>query len=182
MYLYEIRNHINDKVYVGITRNTIERRFTSHKFASKTQNSILYNAMRKYGVDKFYIIEICKYEFEKELLEAEKILVSHYRELGRSYNILDGGESYFNVVNVEEWKAKLKIARKGKTPALGMKHTEATKEKLRKITSDRYIDNTKFDNNEVVKYSFKEANKLFGISKTHYYRLYKKLVKSNELN
>ena len=65
--IYKIYNDINDKVYIGKTLDTIENRFNSHKKDSareKSEKRPLYNAMNKYGIDKFHIelIEECELE------------------------------------------------------------------------------------------------------------------------
>lgn len=60
-YIYKIYNDVNDKAYVGQTTMTIQKRFEGHIKAS-TRNvkrpGHLYLAMRKYGVDKFHVVEL----------------------------------------------------------------------------------------------------------------------------
>lgn len=60
-YIYRIYNDINDKNYIGKTTYSIEHRFKEHcKDSSrrKLEHRPLYAAMRKYGVDHFYVEEI----------------------------------------------------------------------------------------------------------------------------
>ncbi len=57
-YIYKITNTINNKCYIGQTRTNINKRWNKHKFVStdpgnKAYNYPLYNAFRKYGIDKF---------------------------------------------------------------------------------------------------------------------------------
>lgn len=182
MYLYEIRNKINSAVYVGITRSSLKQRWRGHLYSARSnKKSILYDAMRSIGEEHFYILEIKSFDTEADLLQSEKDLIKYHREFSeKCYNILDGGESYFPIYDWETHKAKLRIARAGRKPALGMKHTEENKKafgefgKLRWDLYGRYPD-------DVVNYSFKEASAKFGISKTHYYRL-RKLAENNELS
>ena len=47
--IYIIRNTITDKVYIGQTIRSLECRWNRHKRDSKTYNTHLYKAMRKYG-------------------------------------------------------------------------------------------------------------------------------------
>ena len=57
-YIYKISNSINDKIYIGQTRCSIEKRFNQHKQRSRKKskyNSHLYEAMRKYGEEVFQI-------------------------------------------------------------------------------------------------------------------------------
>lgn len=182
MRLYEIRNSINDAVYVGITRNSLEQRFRSHKHAVKRGDMTpLYCMMRKYGFDKFEILLVSCFQFEADLLNAEKSLIKAYRDAGKKcLNVLDGGESYFPIKDWEEWKNKLKEGRKGRKPALGMKHSEENKKTFSECGKRRWDIYGRYPG-EVVQFGFTEANKLFGISKTHYYRL-RKLAQNNELS
>ena len=179
MYLYEIRSTKTDKVYVGITRKALSTRWNQHKSAfNRGLKTILYDCMRSHGIDSFTISVVAEFTEEDKLLAAEKAAVLGYKKLGLSLNILDGGESYFNIKDKDAWKAKLREKRKGRVPSLGMKHTEENKKyfsvcvKLRWDLYGRYPK-------EVLDYGFTEANKKFGISKTHYYRL-RKSTSSNE--
>jgi predicted GIY-YIG superfamily endonuclease len=52
-YIYEIYNDINDKVYIGKTECSIEKRFKQHcqeAFKQRSFDRPLYRAMRKYGI------------------------------------------------------------------------------------------------------------------------------------
>ena len=181
MILYEIRNTVNDSVYVGITRSKLDQRWRSHKHSSKSVMTPLYCMMRKYGFDKFYITQISVFQKEIELLEAEKHLISQYRQSSiRCLNILDGGESYFPIYDMEAHKRNLCEKRKGRKPALGMKHTEENKKLFSMYGKKRWDKYGRYPQ-EVINYSFKEANLKYKISKTHYYRI-KNLAKSNEFS
>lgn len=70
-YIYKITNTINNKLYIGKTVNTIEKRFNQHKNESKTERSKkrpLYRAINKYGIENFEIeiIEECNYDILNE--------------------------------------------------------------------------------------------------------------------
>ena len=102
-YIYVIINNINDKTYVGQTRTTIERRWYQHRKASETlkNKAVLYNAMRKYGVDNFSISIIGKYEQdtkEKLIEELNKKEMFYIALLDSTcdnygYNMLAGGDA-----------------------------------------------------------------------------------------
>jgi hypothetical protein len=101
------------------------------------------------------------------------------------YNLHPGGLGGFSIltkseVEIEEWREKQRIARKGKTPALGMKHSDENKILFGEFGKKRWDIYGRYPAEEVVNMSFKEANKKFGISKTHYYRL-RKQFKIGEL-
>ena len=72
--IYKISNDINNKIYIGKTLETIEKRFAQHlKDAKKrkTEKRLLYNAINKYGANHFKIekIEECSIE---QLSEREQ--------------------------------------------------------------------------------------------------------------
>jgi hypothetical protein len=95
-----------------------------------------------------------------------------------TYNLAPGGLNSFVVTDKESWIGKLKKARIGGTPALGMSHTEENKKLFSKVSKEWWSSQETYNPECVLKLSFKEAHKEFGISKTHYYRLRRTL--SNE--
>ena len=55
-FIYEIKNKINNKKYIGQTIGTIENRWKRHLRSVKNGEQYhLYNSMRKYGIEKFFI-------------------------------------------------------------------------------------------------------------------------------
>lgn len=55
-YIYIIKNDINNKVYIGKTRLSIQQRFKEHIWDSRRkrcEKRPLYNAMNKYGLEHF---------------------------------------------------------------------------------------------------------------------------------
>lgn len=177
MYLYEIVNTETPDVYVGIARKSIRSRWAAHKAASKKYNWAVYALMRQHGIDKFSCVEIARFENEQELLAAEKDRILFRRKEGNCLNVLDGGEPYFPIKDKEQWKAKLREKRKGRKPALGMKHSEENKKFFSECSKKRWDTHGRYP--DVSTLSFKEAKEKLGISKTHYYRL--KRGKNSEL-
>ena len=46
--VYKIINKVNNKYYIGMTKQSLEKRFSQHKQNAKTgKSSYLYNAIRK---------------------------------------------------------------------------------------------------------------------------------------
>ena len=94
-YIYVIINNINDKTYVGQTRTTVEKRWYQHRKASKALKNkvVLYNAMRKYGVENFIqeIIEECD---DSIVNDREKFWIKQYNSTDKNigYNKSFGGE------------------------------------------------------------------------------------------
>ena len=175
-YIYRLTSKISGKYYIGFTNN-FKNRMNVHRWATKTKNTEFYNHSRKHGFDIYTQEILFAFENKEEAFAKEVELIDLNDPL--CLNLHVGGNGGFKVKDVESWKVKLSAARKGAKPALGMKHTEATKAlcgeygKLRWDIYGRYPDN-------VINYTFKEANVKFGISRTHYYRLLKQ-AKSNDL-
>lgn len=179
-YLYEIRNSKSNTKYFGITNN-IANRWRSHKScANSGRKTPLYDAMRSYGIDCFSIHELDSFLTREEACLSEIIEIDNARiNKYRLYNLADGGDGGHTVtcpVKKEEWKAKLKKARAGRKPAKGMKHTKENKELFSKVSKEYWDSQETYDPQEVVKLSFKQAKEVYGISKTHYYRLRKRVA------
>ena len=77
--IYQITNVVNSKFYIGKTDKTIQERFKRHCYNHKTQNTYLYKAMRKYGIDKFTIkiLEETDHGSQREIYWIQ-ILNPHY--------------------------------------------------------------------------------------------------------
>ena len=94
-YIYKITNTINNKAYIGQTRqDDPNKRWKGHLESIKYNNGcpILISALKKYGIDKFKfeVIIIC---FDEDVLRFEKEYVKKYNTLApNGYNAVDGGE------------------------------------------------------------------------------------------
>ena len=92
--IYKIYNDVNDKLYIGKTVSSIEKRFQEHCDDSKKERCEkrpLYNAMNKYGIEHFFIelIEECDL---KELSEKEIYWIGYYKSYKNGYNATLGGD------------------------------------------------------------------------------------------
>jgi len=107
MYIYQIKNKINNKVYIGQTVKSLELRWKNHINKSKKTNTKLYNAMRKYGSNNFYIelVEECRNLDELSLKEEHYIKVLNTINTG--YNMVDGGRT--NVMDNDDIKKHHKM-------------------------------------------------------------------------
>ena len=80
-YIYKISNDINDKLYIGKTLYTIERRWSQHKNNARTRKDLehlpLYSAMNKYGIEHFSIEAIEEVKDEKKLSEREQYWIKY---------------------------------------------------------------------------------------------------------
>lgn len=93
-YIYKITNKINGKIYIGLTTETVEKRWKNHIKASKKCDRHLYNSMRKYGVENFKIEIIDETNDLEKLGELERKYISEYNSTDQSigYNNTYGGE------------------------------------------------------------------------------------------
>jgi hypothetical protein len=168
-------------MYIGMTKNSLEYRWSGHKYAAKLgKKSPLYDAMRKYGNDIFIMLTIGEYDNKKDCCQAEIDTIANCRLVGNKlYNLANGGEGGYVVPEhlKDEWKAKLSKARQGRKPALGMKHTEKNKKFFAECNKRKVFTYPNLD----FSLGFTKNNKLYGISKTHYYRLLKR-TNSNEVS
>lgn len=113
--IYKITNKINNKVYIGKSKN-IKKRHSEHRNELRKNehvNNYLQNAWNKYGEEnfEFSILEEC--ETDKDLNDREIFFIkeykSHMRDCG--YNLSTGGEGGSLS---EETKNKIRNTNRGK--------------------------------------------------------------------
>lgn len=114
--IYKILNTINNKFYIG-SSHYIVMRFSQHKYDllnNKHPNLHLQRAFNKYGFSafEFHILEHCEKE---KLIEREQFYIDNLKP---NYNLAPKAGSN-----------------------LGFKHTEKTKEKMRKPKSETHKKN-----------------------------------------
>lgn len=179
MELYKITNKVSGSVYIGITKGSAKKRFYSHKCSAKMGlKTKLYDAIRSYGAESFKLEVLNTYSDRRSLELAEINCIKSHKNSGYSlYNILSGGVSYFPIKDKEAWKLKLKEKRKGRKPALGMKHSKKNRDYFSKVSREYWESQNTYNVEEIKNLTLSEAIKNTGISKTHYYRLKNKLKK-----
>ena len=94
-YIYKIINTLNDKVYIGQTIKTVQKRFTQHKNNSNKEyfsQIVLYKAFNKYGIENFICEEIEEVPNDK-LDEREKYWIEYYDSYFNGYNSTLGGRA-----------------------------------------------------------------------------------------
>ena len=92
-YIYKIYNDINDKIYIGKTNYSLEKRFQEHIRDSRKnqENRPLYNAMNKYGVEHFKIEQIEECDIQV-VDEREKYWIEFLQTFKYGYNATLGGD------------------------------------------------------------------------------------------
>lgn len=93
-FIYIIRNTVNSKVYIGQTRTSVDQRWKEHLRHAQYGDQVINRAMKKYGIDKFYIetLEICDVSI---LDEREIYYIDLYDSTDKSkgYNVSIGGNT-----------------------------------------------------------------------------------------
>lgn len=100
-YIYKITNTINNKVYIGQTVKTVQKRFIQHKNNSNKKyfsQITLYKAFNKYGIENFKCEEIEEVKNE-DLDEREKYWIKYYNSYLNGYNSTIGGR----LVQLYDW-------------------------------------------------------------------------------
>lgn len=91
-YIYQIVNDINNKIYVGKTEFSIEKRFQEHcndAYRERCEKRPLYAAIRKYGVEHFHISLI---EDTDNPEERECYWIEQLGSFKNGYNATKGGD------------------------------------------------------------------------------------------
>ena len=91
-YIYKIVNDVNDKIYIGKTNFSLEKRFKEHladAFKNTEEHRPLYSAIRKYGIEHFSIFLIEETVYPEE---REKYWIEYYGSFKYGYNATKGGD------------------------------------------------------------------------------------------
>lgn len=92
-WIYKISNDINNKLYIGYTRYTPEKRFEEHWRCRYGDNSLIHKAMIKYGKEHFWCEGIEEVS-EEEGFDKETYYIDYYKsKVPNGYNLTEGGEN-----------------------------------------------------------------------------------------
>lgn len=97
--IYKITNLINNKVYIGQTKQKFDKRIYQHKYSMKKHRTYLAKAFRKYGFENFLfeILEKC----QKDILDQKEeyyIAVYNSSDENFGYNLIfyKNKKAYYN--------------------------------------------------------------------------------------
>ena len=115
-FIYKISNDINDKIYIGKTNFSLEKRWQQHindSHKDRHEHRPLYNAINKYGIEHFQITLIEEIPNE-QLSVREQYWINYYNSYSNGYNATMGGEgkTKFNYDQVVELYNKYQNVRK----------------------------------------------------------------------
>ena len=130
--IYKIVNHINGKIYIGMTRQEDDKRFKQHiAFSKITKPQLLIQTkIKEYGEDNFSFTIIFQTKVVEIAREMEAYFIKEHNSLVPiGYNIHSGGNYCDNYASFSE-EVKKRISQKMK-----MNNPGCTKESIEKKTS-----------------------------------------------
>lgn len=136
--IYKITNKLNNKVYIGQTKNKIQARFKAHLTAARLGKTFrFYQAIRKHGEEAFYIEEVCTVNTieEANILETKYILEFMSNNPKYGYNGTSGGTGGWMIGKLSEekqlqWKNAVSKASKGNSNG---RYCGTTDEEIKKL-------------------------------------------------
>lgn len=99
--IYQYKNKINGKIYIGQTKLSLEKRHQRHikSMKDENENTYFHRALRKYGIDNFELTVI-EDEVPIELLDEKEIYyIKHFDSFytsNKGYNMTKGGVNSYN--------------------------------------------------------------------------------------
>ena len=148
--IYVIKNKINDKVYVGQTVKAMDERWREHIYNANAgqRDQLIYLAMRKYGVQNFYIELLTTTDEQQSLDELEIAYVKQLNSVSpNGYNMTIGGSKFKddNPMYHDEVRKKVsqhfigdknpakrpEVREKIRQKALGRHHSDEARAKMR---------------------------------------------------
>ena len=132
MTIYRIKNKINNKIYIGQTKDTLEARFAQHAVCDINRSAIS-KAIKKYGKENFEIEELIKANSQEQLDQLEKDFIKSYNSMApNGYNLKTGGleGSRYSA------ESRLRMSKR----KIGTKASEETKKKMSLAHIERLKD------------------------------------------
>jgi group I intron endonuclease len=133
VFIYVITNDVNDKAYVGLHSGTdLNKRWGNHLASARMGESCaLYNAIRKYGENKFHITAIWSgYILPDKLKMLERYYIRCFQTMRpNGYNLTEGGDGSFGFRHSEEHKQSMR----------GRPFSQETRQKMSRLHKGKTI-------------------------------------------
>ena len=162
--IYTVYVHIspNNKYYVGITKQSVKRRW--HNGTAYRKNTYFYSAIQKYGWDNFQHEIIAEHLTKDEACDFEITLIAALKSNDRNfgYNHSAGGEGFNGITLSPESRQKIREKLKGRKRSeefkkkfsearMGHLVSEETKEKISNSLKQYYETNEKLCGSKIPK-------------------------------
>ena len=139
IYIYKIENTIDDKVYVGGTKQKLSYRFNNHKHeAIRGCRKTISQHIRELGYDKFFITELER----KEVEDIQQKCMAEQEWINTLQPALNDIRAYRSPADWKEGNHKYYIANKEKIRVRQKIYDEEHKEQL-DIASKKYYNEHK---------------------------------------
>lgn len=134
--VYQIRNLVNNKVYVGsaVDINRRKREHYAQLSKGKHCNQKLQNAYNKYGVENFSFEIVESVEDPQQLISREQYYIDKFNAVNEGYNICPIAGNTLGVYPSNESRQKMSKAHKG--VGKGIPKSEEHKKKISKSVSN----------------------------------------------
>ena len=134
--VYQIRNLINNKVYVGsaVDINRRKREHYTQLSKGKHCNQKLQNAYNQYGVENFSFEIVESVEDPQQLISREQYYIDKFNAVNEGYNICPIAGNTLGVYPSNESRQKMSEAHKG--VGKGIPKSEEHKKKISKSVSN----------------------------------------------
>ena len=168
MLVYCIKNIINNKEYIGLTKRPLEQRWKQHIYESNKKdswewNTPLGNAIKKYGKDSFqvFVLEVCSSETELKLKEIQLIKERKSLASETGYNLTLGGDGRLGYKLSEETKQKIGQGNLGKVMSVDAREKMSVAAKKRCVGKLSPMDGKKHTDDALKKISQSSKGRIF---------------------
>jgi group I intron endonuclease len=168
MLVYCIKNIINNKEYIGLTKRPLEHRWKQHIYESNKKdswewNTPLGNAIKKYGKDSFqvFVLEVCSSETELKLKEIQLIKERKSLASETGYNLTLGGDGRLGYKLSEETKQKIGQGNLGKVMSVDAREKMSVAAKKRCVGKLSPMDGKKHTDDALKKISQSSKGRIF---------------------
>lgn len=101
--VYRIVNILNEKVYIGRSKDA-KNRFKSHEYtANGGRGYQLHSAIRKHGIDNFKLDILSNHEFLSDCVKKEEYFIKISCSYEKGYNASKGGPGEVRSENITRW-------------------------------------------------------------------------------
>jgi group I intron endonuclease len=168
MLVYCIKNIINNKEYIGLTKRPLEQRWKQHIYESNKKdswewNTPLGNAIKKYGKDSFQVFVLEECSSETELKQKEIQLIKERKSLASEtgYNLTLGGDGRLGYKLSEETKQKIGQGNLGKVMSVDAREKMSVAAKKRCVGKLSPMDGKKHTDDALKKISQSSKGRIF---------------------